>query len=455
MKTYLMATAALLCVAGGAQAADMTMDVKAPREPVYRCDITGFIELPGTDICFKVGGRARLVVVASEDQWFGDEGFIAGDIVPDGQKLTDTFQMYGQGRLNFDARTATEYGTVRAFIEMEADDNDRNTGGAFRLRHAFVQFGNWTFGKTWSAFVHNASTPDYSDPFTVVGDVTMRRNQIRYTAGFGNGMSFAIALEDQNFLTPSAITATGFYATPPAPNAVVNDRNEWPDIVAHLHAEGDWGSAQLSGAIHDNRFREVSAAGTAPAPLPGNQTDGDIGWAALFGLELAAPSLGEDDTFYFKAMYTDGATQYNNDNFLGATNSVWGLCSLAVPAQGGCIVDEVVTWSVLAGYTHSWSPTVYTTLGAGYQSIEAPLTVFNAAAPQLASDFDQDVYEIFANIAWQPVPRTEFMLDVHYGHVDFNGTGTFAGAFSPFVANPAADDNQGAFAAAFQVTRSF
>jgi hypothetical protein len=37
----------------------------------------------------------------------------------------------------------------------------------------------------------------------------------------------------------------------------------------------------------------------------------------------------------------------------------------------------------------------------------------------------------------------------------FNSTGTFANMFSPFVANPLADDSDGAFAAAFQVTRTF
>jgi hypothetical protein len=455
MKTSLFGAVSLAIMASGSLAADMMMDLKTPREPVYRCDIKGFIELPGTDICFNIGGHARLVVLASEDQWYGDEGLTTGDIVPDGHKLTDTLQMYGQGRVKFDARTATEYGTVRAYIEMQADDNDSRTGGNFRLRHAFVQFGNWTFGKAYSTFLHRASTPDYSDPFNVAGDNSIRRSQIRYTADFGGGVSLAVAAEDQNYNTPAAINAAGLYFTPSAPNSVVNDRNEIPDAVAHINVEGDWGSAQLSGALHANRFREVSAAGTAPAPLTGQQTDSKIGWAVLFGIAVNAPSLGEDDEIMFKAMYTDGATQYNQDNYLGTTNVVWGLCDVVIPAQGGCIVDTVVTWSLLAGYTHSWSPTWYSTFGIGYQNIDAPLTVANTGLPVGASDFAQDVYEVFGNIVWNPQPGTEFMLDVHYGHVDFNGTGTFAGTFSPFVENPLADDNDGAFAAAFQVTRSF
>jgi hypothetical protein len=454
LKTLLLGSAVVFA-ATGAQAADMMMDVKAPREPVYRCDITGFIELPGTDICFKVGGKAEFVFYAFEDQWDITANDGAYGVVPDGHTLEDTAGMYALGRVNFDARTSTEYGTVRAFIEMEATDNDSRTGGPFGLRHAFVQFGNWTFGKTWSTFLSLDTSPEYSDAFTVVGDNYMRRNQIRYTQTFGNGFAISIAVEDQNYNAPGAINAAGVYFTPPAGNFVVNDRNEAPDVVANIYAEGDWGTVQLSGALHNNEFREVSAAGTAPALLAGNQTDSEIGWAALFGLKLNAPSLGDEDFFTFKAIYTDGATQYNQDNFLGSTNAVWGLCSVTAPATGGCIVDTVTTWSVLASFTHGWSPTVATTVGAGYQDVEAPLSRTNTALALGAANFEMDAYDIFANIAWTPVPRTTFMLDVHYGHVDFNGAGTAGGVFNPFVTNPAAADDDGAFAVALDITRSF
>ncbi len=452
---FALASALAILAASGAQAADMTMDMKAPREPVYRCDITGFIELPGTDICFKVGGYALLEFYASEDQWDIYNTGAAYGIVPDGHTLSDTVGMYAVGRINFDARTSTEYGTVRAFIEVEAYDNDTRTGGSFGLRHAFVQFGNWTFGKTWSTFLFLDASPVYSDAFTVTGDNYMRRNQIRYTQSFGNGFSASVAVEDQDYLTPASIGAAGLYATPPAPNFVVNDRNEAPDAVANIRVEGDWGSAQLSGALTNNRFREVSGAGTAPAPLVGQQTDSDIGWAALAGLVLNTPATGEGDYFTAMAMYTDGAFQYNDNVFLGATNVVWGLCNTLVPAAGGCIIDTVAAWSVLASFTHNWSPTWSSTIGAGYAFIEAPLAVANFAAFNFASDFQMQTYEIFGNVSWTPVPRITFMLDIHYGHVDFDGTGTFAGVFNPLVANPLADDNQGAFAGAFEVKYTF
>lgn len=459
MKRILGTAFAVSATCVSANAADMIMDVKAPREPVYRCDITGFIELPGTDVCFKIGGYAGLEVYAFEDQWPPSVGAAYG-IIPDGHVLENTMGMYAFTHVNFDVRTATEYGTVRAFIEGELTDNDTRTGGSFGLRHAFIQFGNWTLGKTWSTFLHLDSSPIYSDVVTVTGDNYMRRNQIRYTQTFGNGWSMAVSVEDQNYAYPYSLRATGLLGPVTAfcgvPNgcAVVNNRNEVPDVVANLRVDGDWGNAQLSGALHNNKFRDVFF-GAAPAPVPGNQTDSEIGWALLGGAMVKTPATGEYDYFTLKGIYTNGATQYNEDNFLYTANTVWGACNRLVPAAGDCIVDTVTTWSVLASHTHFWTDRVYTTVGAGYQNVTAPISAFNPFVATLASDFEMDTYEIFGNISWRPVAQTTFMLDVHYGHVDFNGAGTAGGVFNPFVVNPLADDSQGAFLVALDIRRSF
>ena len=454
---FLGTAAAALAVTSGAEAADMIMDVKAPREPVYRCDITGFIELPGTDICFKVGGRARFVVVAGEDQWNGDEFYRPDFIIPDGKTLTDRVQMYGQGRINFDARTSTEYGTVRAFVEMQAGDNDRRTGGSFDLRHAFVQFGNWTFGKTWSTFLHLDSSASTTDPYVIIGDNFMRRNQIRYTQSFGNGFSVSVALEDQEYNDPTAILSP-FNFVPGTPYAVVNDRSSMPDIVGHVRVDGDWGNAQLAGALHNNKFRMVTPLGTAPSFNSGQQTDEELGWAALFGLVINTPSVGDGDFFAFKAIYTDGAHQYFQDSLAGSSNVVWGTCSLINPAAGGCIVDSVTTWSVLASFTHNWTPTFNTTLGGGYGEVELPNTLIGASttAPFLyPTDSNNEFWEVYLDFAWTPVPRTTFAFDIVYGNADYGWPQQFGCVGPVALCGAGVDSSDGAFSAAFQVTRSF
>ncbi len=386
MKSIFLGSALAVAAATGAHAADAILtDVKAPREPVYRCDITGFIELPGTDICFKVGGYARLVAaVQSNNVGTTEGGVLPYTIVPEwdptqplntlteGENTADTFWMYGQARVNFDARTVTEYGTVRGFIEVQASDNDSNTSGSLNLRHAYVQFGNWTFGKTWSTFLHLASSPDASDPFTLVGDNFIRRNQIRYTQSFGQGVSLSVAIEDPNYNRPTFDTANGVYTPVFLPGgALVNDSNSLPDVVAALNVSGNWGEAQISGALHQNNFS--SYYGTTPPFASFN--DSELGWAILGGLVINTPMTGEGDAITLKAVYTDGASQYMGGNTgyqyfqSGTTNVIWGNC--AFPGYNECITDTVTSWSVLGSFTHGWTSTVSTTIGAGYQNTQA------------------------------------------------------------------------------------
>lgn len=466
MKSIFLGSAIAVAAATGAQAADPILDVKAPREPVYRCDITGFIELPGTDICFKVGGFARAVIYHSTEN-YDDDGRIPYGVYPDPGfdpfDEIDSIEWYSVGRLNFDARTVTEYGTVRGFIEIQASSNNVNTGGSMDLRHAYVQFGNWTFGRTNSTFTHGASDPEGSDPFTIIGTNTMRRDQIRYTQAFGGGVTVSVALEDQAFNNPGALYANGIYA--PAGFRTTDDKAYLPDVVANVNVSGNWGEVQLSGALHQNRVASYYSFPPLAASNTAAYADDDFGWAALFGLVLNTPMTGADDFFTLKAIYTDGASQYAGGNnalrsgFLTGTgafgggfngfnnaNTIWGDC------DGGAIFSEsicdtVKTWSVVGSFHHDWTPTVGSWIGAGYQNTQADNVYFDATQADFARDFDVDAWEVFAGVSWTPVSRTTFLVDVHYGAIDVDNV--------IFPATPGVDRDEEALAIGAQVTRSF
>ncbi len=108
VKSLLLGSAAGLCAAAGAQAADLPMRKAAPVEYVRVCTAygAGFFYIPGTDTCLRVGGRARFE--AGYVQSFSRSG-ANGDLT----------QYRGLGRLNLDARTQTAYGTLRAFVRFE------------------------------------------------------------------------------------------------------------------------------------------------------------------------------------------------------------------------------------------------------------------------------------------------------------------------------------------------
>lgn len=487
IKTFILGTAAAMVAATGVQAADPIFDIKDPREPVYRCDITGFIELPGTDICFKVGGFALLTVTAWDSKWVNR--FTVGGIVPHGiipgavdpffgvatwhsGQLGDSTNFYGLGRVNFDARTATEYGTVRAFIEIQAADNKTRGGGAMGLRHAFVQFGNWTFGKAWSTFLHLASSAPATDPYVVVGDNFIRRNMIRYTQPVGNGVTVSVALEDQGYNNPSPAVAFPTFAqslagAPVIPIlAPIPDRRQIPDLVANINVAGAWGSAQLSGALHKNEVR--TAVGWNPLlPNPFQSTDSTWGWAVLFGLNLNVPTT-EGSNLGFKAVYTDGASQYMQDLHAGNLNTVWGNQNpLAV---NDSIIDTVTQWSLMGWYQHYWTPTVNTSIGVGYAETDygnsaptvgwaEPLwTGFNTGLALPANKVKQ--LQVFANVEWTPVANTSFILEGHWGRVDYGDYGGWKSNFiDPIYAGlgiqSLAKSREDAFAVTFQARRSF
>ncbi|ESR23224.1 porin [Lutibaculum baratangense] len=433
MKSFFLGSAFAVVAATGAQAADPILyDVKAPREPVYRCDTTGFFEIPGTDVCLKIGGFAAAVAYGGVD-WEGG-GTVPFAVRYFGYTYGNTaegFNIYARGRINFDARTATEYGTVRAFMEFEANTaGSGNTGNALNTRHAYVQFGNWTFGKTNSVFTDGSVGPDGTDPFTILGTNTTRINQIRYTQAFGNGMSVSVSLEDSQWAGGSsyyrAYDPDGFRV--PAGVAVVD--NDWPVVVAGLKYAGDWGSAHLAGAIGRNEIEGFYE------PLGLDFEEDEIGWAITASLSVNVPSVGEDTSVNLKGIYTDGLSRYAGPNALGrATSYGVGWCDAGLDSI--CLDSDIQVWSVLGFLHHSFSDRVAGEIGASYQNTQADRYFF---IDDEARNLDVDAWEVFANVSWTPVSRTTFIADVHYGNIsqDF---------FNP--------DNDQALAFGVEVIRSF
>src|SRR5918994_7525083 len=100
-KSFLGSVAGL-CAAASAQAADLPVQKAAPVEYVRICTAAGegFFYIPGTDTCLRVGGRVRA-------EYLYQETF---------NRKENAIGFLARGRLNVDARTATEYGTLRAFF---------------------------------------------------------------------------------------------------------------------------------------------------------------------------------------------------------------------------------------------------------------------------------------------------------------------------------------------------
>lgn len=119
--------------------------------------------------------------------------------------------------------------------------NETVTGGhKLRLRHAFVQYGNWKVGQTWSAFMPLVSIADALDfGGAHVGQTFVRQTQIRYTNG-----GWEVSLEN--------------------PSTQSGEDQNIPDLIARYTYKQDWGQIAVAGLVRslDDSANNGGADGT-------------------------------------------------------------------------------------------------------------------------------------------------------------------------------------------------
>src|SRR6478672_5204521 len=124
-KSLLLGTAAGLVAVTGAKAADMPVKA-APVNYVKICSLygDGFYYIPGTDTCIKIGGFVRA------EMYFNANGsFAQFTSVNFYQPATNFDTTRLRWAISADARTQTEYGTLRAYFNM-AEQVTNGGGGS-------------------------------------------------------------------------------------------------------------------------------------------------------------------------------------------------------------------------------------------------------------------------------------------------------------------------------------
>ncbi len=411
---YALAAAALVGVAGTAQAADLAKKAPAAANYVKVCDAygAGFFYIPGSDTCLKIGGFARFQLTAygPSRNWNTTHGGAFG-----WQRGQNGISTLARGNLQFDARSNTEMGLLRSYIEFSADNVSYAAGGGTNvyLNKAFIQFGGLTAGRSQSNFDFITS----SGPFTLssgsgpVPDVLV--NLLAYTFSFGNGITATLSVEDPSTsansnpagstqaLRRTAYDSTSAAVVAGAPGAYGGVHT--PDLVANINVTQAWGSAQLSGVLHDN----------APAP---HGVNGQLGWAVLGGVKVNLPMLGEGDVFGLQGTYSKGAVYYASNGFQGGSVAVARDFYYNAAGTG---IDQASAYSIYAALTHNWTKKIYTTVGLGYTAFDAP------AAAMSATVDDFNFFDARATLGWKPVAGLLIAGEVGYGRVDYkNNTAT-------------------------------
>jgi hypothetical protein len=408
VKSLLLGSAAGFAAVAGAQAADLPSRKAAPVEYVRVCSAygAGFFYIPGTDTCLRVSGRVRAEYVVGKRFGTGQDGY--------GTRA--------RGQVNFDARTATAYGTLRTFIRYQLNNNGGQYAGSnvngilfpgarttnssdALLDLAFVQFGPITAGRAQSFFDFYAN--DYG--FNVVRTSDNRLNLLAYTATFGSGFSLTVSAEDRSSGTANreAGAVTRFGAA-----GVTLAGQEWPDVVASLRVDQGWGSAQLSGAIAQ---RKVNIAQNAFLARGGDH----VGFAVQGGVKINLPFLAAGDALFLQAAYADGAVGY-----LGYSTN-FGLGRFGPLVLGDISVDPVSGkvsstkgYSFVAALRHYWTPQLRSEVYGSYSKLDLRYTHAAAFYAGPVRSLDPKELRIGANLIWSPVAGLDIGVDVLYQRVE-------------------------------------
>ncbi len=478
VKSLLLGSATALVAVSGASAADLGVKKPAAVEYVKVCNTygAGFFFIPGSNTCLKIGGRARAEYQYLQAKHGAQGGGGIGGASKSGFRA--------QGHVQLDARTATEYGTLRTFVRLIMNNRSGNslsgsqqrtgtstvaTGGDFYNKVqtnidfvAFVQFAGLTAGRVGSFYDFYTGDINWigvSGGGSIV-NISGAVNLFAYTATFGSGFSATLSAEDpisrRQLVTPGINIVNPAANGPFGPALSYYGGSQMPDIVANVRADQAWGSAQLSGVLH-----EVNTINLATVAGVNTSVSAKYGYAINGGLKINLPMLAAGDELWLQASYAKGATMFtvgpawngqgsNASGIVDGYNASKLVDATAYGANAGSLTPSIKlanSFAIFGGLLHYWTPTVRQALFAGYGQVDQGRSVVSTTT---ASRFTQ--YQIGTNVIWSPVKGLDIGAEVQYLNNSNNLRGAnFAGGVLPIGVKK--DSN--AFMGRLRVQRDF
>lgn len=255
---------------------------------------------------------------------------------------------------------------------LEGDFHGGN-GGGFRLRHAYVNFRNWTIGQTNTVFSNSdvwLNIADFDGP--PVG-VWVRQPQVRFTLNLGERSQFNFSIEDP---------VVDFRKQANVDPQITPTKSYLPDFLVNYRHGFNGGNFQLS------------AVGRVLAYQNGDVRQKTYGYGGSFSGTF---SLFKKDLLIYQALAGRGIERY----LVGLGG--YGLDAVsyenrlhALPVYGGYL-----------GYQHFWNKTVNSSIMYGYQEVQ------NKFYADYAHIFVGNYYS--ANLFFYPIENVAVGLEFVYG----------------------------------------
>lgn len=281
LKSIMLGTAAAIVAAPAAFAADMPMAAPVVAvDYVKVCDTfsTGFFYIPGTDTCLRISGRVRVI---------GDYDFDEED-----------FDVEVDGRVDFDARTMTEYGMLRSFIRIEQEGGG-GADSAIRVGDLFIQLGYVTVGRL-GAFYNGDRLYGHRDAANdFMGDAIQVRVVVDDLGG-GFFVGAQVGAHSNTFGLVNRLNAE-FDDVPDFTVAAGISDQPWGDVAAYFFYSDESSTYAIKGIVN-LKFGDLGARLTA-AYVDDQPGIGDA-------IELSAAA---SYAFGAAAVYAGVAYDFNDD----------------------------------------------------------------------------------------------------------------------------------------------
>ena len=346
-----------------------------PPDLVTAGDFPGSFKLPGSDAALKIGGMVRVNWLSTYDPLQVDDRFQTSAIPMPGTSAGE-----GGGRVNiiaepsrfnFDLRTPTGVGYMRAFIEGDFDGSKTT----LRLRHAYGQWRRFIFGQTWSTFADPEAEPPGIDFEGLNAIVRFRQPQVRWSVPLSDRIRLAVALEDP---TPEITNATGI--------------NQVPDFVARVR----WDPARGGHLQFATLGRQLRAQST--------DTPSDIVSTGAYGVnfsgKLPLPYGEKRDQLLFQYNAGHGIGRYVSDlRSLGGSDAVFD--------ETANTLRPLDVSAGFVGLEHWWARRFRSSASYGFVDVQN-LDIQPDDALHLTRRSS-------INFMWSPIPRLDLVTEFLWG----------------------------------------
>ncbi len=349
-------------------------------------DKAGFvIENLGKWGALRIYGSMRLNGAYDLNGLINTNGFSTYDI-PVGEDAIDQgrfFMAPYQSRLGIEV---TRSGLLNNFrVKIETDFLGANNG--LRIRHAFVETGNFIIGQTWSTFTDVNSVPQTVDVDGPNSSVQLRTVRIRYADRLlESNLRYIVSLEAPS---PDLILADSLSDRVPA--------QFLPDIAGQLIRNFDFGYLSLSGIIRGITVKDSSGS-----------SEQILGYGILLA---GVYNLDQKNKFLFQGVYGAAISR-----FITALNGK-GIDLIYNPNSE--IFEATKSFGLMLSYTHDWRADISSAFTVGMVGI-----INKNFEP--ADAFSQSWY-YSANVFWNALMGVRFGLEIAQGR-RINNDGNFGRA---------------------------